>query len=66
MLLFILYYAIIAVCILATLIVTGNPLALFGLLLLFFANQVVPSFQQTSSVDAQGTPIGFHADLSED
>jgi hypothetical protein len=66
MLLYALYYTVVGLSILGTIIVTKNALALVGLLFLLFTNHVVPPPQSYSQTDAQGQPIGFTAELSDD
>lgn len=67
MFLYVLYMLVVASIVIACLIVTGNPLAVLGILFLFFMNNVVPSMPSAAAVPPERSPaIGFTADLGED
>jgi hypothetical protein len=64
MILYVVYMLVVAISVLTCLFVTGNALALLGILFLFFMSNVVPPMERmVAPPPERDSAIGFTADL---
>jgi hypothetical protein len=63
MILYLVYILSVVLVTVVALIVTGNPLAMFGLIFLMFMSNVVPMLQAMGGSEERESAIGFHAGM---